>query len=243
MKINHIISLTLIAIVIIGLIIGNIFKNGTEIIQSQNELKTVILPDSSILILGKNSEVRFNRKFKKQQIRIQGKAHIQVADQSIGSLMIDQSLVKIRLKGKEFYFNDDNKNEIIDIVSIDGSARIDLKKMSGQSLFTLEQGDELRFNTDTKLIQTLPTRNQNYLTWKTQQVTFKNQTIAEVITELNNRFGMSIKVNHPDINHCLVNGTFPTEDLSILLQSIANSSNLELNHTSASFILLGKGCH
>ena len=53
MRTNHIISLTFIFIVIIGLIIGYNFKNGTEVIQSQDELKTVILPDSSIVILDK----------------------------------------------------------------------------------------------------------------------------------------------------------------------------------------------
>lgn len=240
MKINHIISLTLILIVVIGLIIGHNFKNGMETIQSKNELKTVILPDSSIIILDKNSQIKFKRKFKNSQIRIQGKAHIQVADKSVGALVIDQSLVKIRLNGQEFYFNDDDK--IIDIVSIKGSARIDIKNTSGQSLFTLEEGDELRFNTDNKLIQMLPIRNKNYLEWKTKKVTFKNNTIAEVIAELENLFNISIKVNHPDINNCLVNGTFPSEELDILLQSIANSVNIQLNHTSESFILLGKGC-
>jgi transmembrane sensor len=242
MKANHIISLTLILIVVLGLIIGKKFKDGTEIIESQDELKTVILPDSSIVTLDKNSQIKFKRKFKKSKITIQGKAHIQVDDQSVGKLMIDQPLVKIPLNGQEFYFNDDNKNKIIDIVSIQGSARIDIKNTSGQSLFTLDEGDELRFNTDSKLIQTLPTHNSNYLEWKTKQMTFKNNTIAEVITQLENLFNISIKVNHPNINNCLVNGTFSSKEVEIMLQSIANNSNIELNHTSESFVLLGKGC-
>ena len=241
MKQHHIFTLSAIIIVIFLLIWSFFFRNGSEKMKANQEITMSYLPDSSLAVLNKNAEIKFRRKFKKRRIKANGQVYLELADNRSTYELEDDEL-SIKLDGSRFYIFNDKKRDTYTLITIKGTARVDVKKASGQSRITIDEGYRMEYNASSNVLQSYEIEDNNYLAWKTGQVIFKNNDVSEVISTLNDLYQVSLKVNEPNLNNCLISGTFPSDSVEAVLNGIAKDYEIEYQKTEQSYILIGQGC-
>lgn len=242
MKNHHILTLLGIATLIIFLTWSFFFRNGTERRKAKEAVTSVYLPDSSLVILNKNAEISFRRKFKTRHINIKGQAYLELYEGGSETYFLESEELSISLSGTHFYVFNHPQKKIFHLIPIQGTARVDVKKASGQSRLTAEEGYKMEYNAELNVLQAFPVKDNNFLAWKTGEVVFKNSTVSDVIATLEDLYSVSIKVNHPNLNNCLISGKYPNDNIETILNKITTQYNLKYQKTSQSYVLIGDGC-
>ncbi len=242
---NKVLMSTIIGIVaiIVLLIWGRYYKNSYKIISANKVITTIYLPDSSLLVMNKDAKIKYRRPFKERRLHVlEGDVYLEVAYHEEKAFKLEDKHLKIKLKGDQYCIKRDKKTGNDELTAMDGSARTEIKKASGQSLLTVKEGYCMTYNVATKLLQATETTDNNYLSWKTGEISYVNQPLAKVIPALEELFDASIKVSDHNLNYCIVSDTFTFNSIGSLLEKMNNKIDFELERKKESFVLVGKGC-
>lgn len=242
---NKVLMGTVIGIIaiIVLLILGRNYKNSYKTVAAKDQIKTIYLPDSSLLVMNKGAKIKYSRPFKERRLHVlEGEVYLEVAYHDDISFKLEDKYLSIKLNGDIYCIKRGKKTGDYELIAVDGSARTEIKKASGQSMLTVREGFCMTYNVATKLLQTTETVDNNYLAWKTGQISYVNQPLAMVIPSLEQLFDASIKVSDNNLNYCAVSDTFAFDSLIGVLEKMNNKIDFEVEKKSKSVILVGKGC-
>jgi ferric-dicitrate binding protein FerR (iron transport regulator) len=240
-KTHHIIAIAIMASVVIGLVVGSFMKNRTITVLAEDKKVMAYLPDSTLVNLAPNAKLKYRRKFKKRTLKIVNQAYIEMGQVTDEPIFIENEHLKIILEGSQFYIDFDKEQEEYLVIAITGEATVEVRNASGQSIATVEEGDEMRFNAAGNILQVTKNTDPNFMAWQTETITFDNHSIEAVIESLSHHFDKQLKVNHPDLKYCTISGEYPTQ-IDSIVTGICNQLNIKFEKTDRSYILMGKGC-
>lgn len=240
-KTHHIIAISIIASVIGGLVVGSFMKNRTMTVKAKDEKVVVYLPDSTLVNLAPDANLKYRRKFKKRKIRLENQAYIEMGKLRDEPIFIENKHLNVTLEGNQFYIDFDEEREEYLVAALAGEATVEVKNASGQSIATVEAGDEMRFNANGNILQVVKSTDPNFMAWQTETITFDNHSIENVIESLSHYFDKKLKINHPNLRYCTISGEFPIQ-MDSIVSGIAKQLNIKFETTDRSYILMGKGC-
>ncbi len=199
------------------------------------EIKEVQLPDGSQVTLNANSALSFSEDWNAQaarQVWLKGEAFFEVEKR----ILDDENNARAYQKFKVFTdnlvvevlgtkFNVNNRHENTEVVLNSGSVKLQLNEQA----LLMQPGDYIAFSSQQKSITKKVINPEDYIAWKNGQLYFDGATVAEVKQTLADNYGVEIIFeDEKKTEGVALRGMFPTNDLTILLQALANTTQTEI---------------
>lgn len=185
-----------------------------------NEVKEIVLPDSSHVWLNENSTLLVAKAFTKKQRKVilKGEAYFEIKRDETKPFIIRTGNTFTEILGTSFNIKMDTLSGNVSVIVHSGKvAFYSSISKSGKSI--LNPTDEgIFYSSNSKIIRS-SNLNVNYLAWKTGILTFNDTPLNEVCFELSKHYKKSIKTAAPILNKSLT-GTFKNEKLQDILKTI-----------------------
>jgi transmembrane sensor len=200
------------------------------------------LPDSTIITLSKNSNLKYCKKEsgQKQIIKLQGEARIDIAPKESGNILIDAGDVFIQDIGTVFTVTAYPNDKFVKVTVNEGKVNFYSKYNNGILLAKNETGI---YNKSTKQFekiiqqQELQPGKTDTLDTQTSLIEYKNKNLSEVIHDINEKYKTNIYINDYSLGNQKITATFNGESLDVVLEVISVAMNIKVAKTKKGYLL------
>jgi ferric-dicitrate binding protein FerR (iron transport regulator) len=186
------------------------------------EIQSIQLSDGTQVVLNAASSLVVPEVFSGdlRQVILMGEAYFDVAREEKRSFKIEASELEVKVLGTRFTL----KN-----YTNDGFARVHLEegklmvsnKMKKDDSFILIPGDEVFLNKSTRDITR--NRDENESAWKNKRLVFHNNTLQEIASTLERKYGTKILILDEEMNDLRFTGDFSNKSLREVLNLLSVS--------------------
>ncbi len=188
------------------------------------ETKTVVLPDSSVVTLNANSSVKFPAQWKERKVWLQGEAFFEVkeliASDKAGKVKfrVHTDDVTVEVLGTEF--NVQQRRGKTAVVLNEGKVKLTANTQAGTGIEMLP-GDYAAFSGEQQAFERKQVQAEDYLAWKQNRLIFKNASLEEIATLLEDNYNLKMRFNNPEAANLRYTGTTPADNLGELFTKLS----------------------
>jgi transmembrane sensor len=238
-------SFLLIAITAWWWIQGHTPPDWQVLTAGANEVKTIRLPDQSIVTLYKGATLRLAKPFEQDQerlVKLEGEAFFDVQRDPHKPFRIETSDGRIEVLGTSF--NVRSKSQRTEVEVSTGKVAIYNRASNAKTeLLAGESGLVDAQQQPRKLTQKHPVQELPSNLWRTGSLSLRNSSFDEVRLALERYAGLDLRFSQPNIAQCFVSGTIHLEKPLVFIENAALASGLEFERIDDKTILLkGEGC-
>lgn len=192
------------------------YANSSVTVSTQmTEIKNITLSDGSLVTLNENSRLSYPRYFfSKRNIELEGEAFFDVKHEVERPFKVQTKQFLVNVLGTSFLVKSFENTMIVNVKS--GKVAVKNKLSKDQLILLGGEGAQLVSGTLQK--QTL--RNENYLAWKTKELSFTDIPLEEVFSTLENYYHVRIITDGTDPVNCKVTTKFKNETLEEVLKEL-----------------------
>ncbi|WP_298549165.1 FecR family protein [uncultured Aquimarina sp.] len=195
------------------------------------------LPDSSTIVVRKNSNVNFTAT--KQGYRradITGTVFFNIKNNDSKPFIMFGKYSKIQVTGNSFAIHSDTKGDLMTL--IDGTAKV--VHNSTKEVRTLIPGES--FSVDQNGFSLLE-KSPNRFAWKTKKLYYQDALVDEIIHDLGENYDAKIWLKNANILNCKYSGAFENANIPQILKKLTTALKLQLTKEEDIFVITGKGCN
>lgn len=233
---------TVLLICAVGLMI--VLNKNPQIItvKSAKATKQIILPDSSILTLNRNTTVRYSSKFDNSRNLWldEGEAFFEVVKNLDRPFVVHTDETMTRVTGTSF--NVRKTSDRTEVAVLSGQVIFSPSATKSSSL-TLTKGMMGEYNSNAKELNQEPTFDSNHLAWKTHRLEFSDARLQSVVETLEHYFQIRIETRDSSVLSCRFRGIFEEANLNEIVQVMDYSLNVKLTLEGSVYNLSGSGCN
>jgi len=213
------------AVLIIALGLFFIFKDNGESemerkmvkIESLNELRTVSLPDGSMVTLNVASIIEYPENFveNERRVRFKGEAYFEVAPDKDKPFIIETEKSETRVVGTAFNLKALSETESESIVVTEGIVEFSGKTEKTKEPVRLVKGEiavltsELKKEKNTDL---------NFMVWKTGVLEFRDLPLKKALKEISSNYKVDIRTKDSVLGGYLLSVRLDNQKLSVVLE-------------------------
>lgn len=202
----------------------------------QNQVKTIVLQDSSKITLNENSVLEFPEQFSDtaRYVRLQGEAYFKISRDAARPFKVYTDGLVTEVLGTEFNINTQHQSSSVALVS--GSIKVNglgISKVLGE-----HQKIAFDYLAHTSEIKTFDPQLE--LFWMHQQLVFDNKPLGEIVRILENQFKTPIHINDQSLSNLAITGTFKGKGLSTILVSLSKAADFEFKGLKEKDVLIYK---
>lgn len=238
------IAASIILIAALGLILNYVFNNTAPapvMLSAKTKVLEQKLPDGSTVTLNKNTEIAYvvNKK-NVRQVKLKGEAYFEVVHNEKVPFEITIDDVVIKDIGTAFNVKALPGSNVIEVWVESGEVQFYSESSKG---LTLVKGEKALYDKTTKqFTKSIPSPVENTISYKSRIFQFRENTLREVLAQVNEVYGTSIRLSDERIGNCRVTTLFNNEDLETLLSIIAETLDLEIERKGDVIVLKGQPC-
>lgn len=200
-----------------------VYPNKSFVCELNEAGKTITLADGSTITLNSNSKLIYPRKFDKDERRVEliGEAFFDIVKNPNKAFIIKAKEAEIKVLGTSFNINaaDDKVEVLVKTGKVQFSSIIAPEKK-----LILTPGDFAIFKESS--LEKAISLDDNYMSWKTRQMIFRNTKLHEVARVLNRTYQIQIIFQEAEIENLALNSTFDHEPLDNILNYMCSPFNL-----------------
>ncbi|MGV2871364.1 FecR family protein [Colwellia sp. E150_009] len=219
------------------------------------ESNTINLPDHSKVVLNTNSFVQVRYTPTARIIDLQrGEIHIDVAHDTSRPLSVLARGKVIQAVGTAF--NVEVRNELVELIVTDGKVLVavrkndiasmnidDIAKRLPQNSMAVSKGEQIDLDLTgsavEKVIKVDPVEVAAKLSWRTGNLIFRGESLAEAMAEISRYTNMKFELSDDEaLKNVQVAGMFKTGDVTGLLEVLSNNFNIRYERVSNDKIIL-----
>jgi len=205
------------------------------------QVKEIILPDSSIVILNGNSSIWYDAAFQQlpqREVHLLGNAYFKVK-RTVNNhpFIVYANQVTIHVTGTEF--NVDARSEATDVVLTKGNISISLadKYRSAQPT-SLVAGEEFRIDTLNHTFITQKTNTELYTTaWEKGEWHFESTTLEQIATLIQQFYGTTVTFKNNNSAKLTITAVLSVHSLPTLIHVIEKTLNITIIETDNELII------
>jgi len=208
---------------------------------SEEQTLDFLLPDSSRVVLNKNSHLTYQNLEGKRIVTLEGEAWFDVKHLDSIPFEIESGEAKTVVLGTAFNVRAYPQEDIIE-VSVERGKVAFYEKENIQNQKFLEAGTEGVFDKKEKTeIKKDKRENANAVAWRTMTLDFENVKMSKVVKTLEKYFEVKIEMDS-SIQSCRFKGTYKNYELENLLKIIEATLDLQYNVNEEKVTITGEGC-
>ncbi|MGZ2369904.1 FecR family protein [Ancylomarina sp. YFZ004] len=201
----------------------HLYPNKTYVCEINEANKSITLDDGSVITLNSNSKLIYPRTFSENERRVEliGEAFFDIAKNPNKAFIINAKDAEVKVLGTSFNINAaTNKVEVL--VKTGKVQFSSINKPSNKLILTPGDFASLQESILEKTI----TRDDNYLSWKTRQMIFRDTKLQEVAKVLNRTYQVQIHFQEEELNDLPLTTTFDHDPLEDILNYMCIPFNL-----------------
>jgi ferric-dicitrate binding protein FerR (iron transport regulator) len=231
--------LLLISVTTVYLIKNDVFSNNIIVSTNADQKNILItLPDGSNINLNRNSTLTYAKDFGKTQrhIAFTGEAFFEITADELNPFTIDAGKATIKVVGTSFNVIAYSKTNDVEVFVKTG--KVILSGLNNDVSIELDQGFVGKIDSD-KTEKTM-NENPNYLSWQTDFLTYNNETLDIVFSDLKRVHDMNITLDDKSILENRWTSQIDNQSKETIIQLICISFNLNYTHDGNNYHLVKK---
>ena len=218
---------------------------STKVYQTAyGEVKTLVLPDNSVVHLNANSELSYSSSLATDPVRevwLTGEAYFEVTHQTTATsddpvkLIVHTAQVDIEVVGTAFNVKD--RRGITQVVLDEGKVR--LKKRQGEEmLLAMKPGESVQVNQQQSYSVERRATSSLVSSWKENEMYFDDQTLEEIRQVLTDNYGIQMHFASVKLSRLRFTGSTPADDLSVLFTTLEKSFSLKITREDDEYMVM-----
>lgn len=212
-----------------------------EITSASQILKTVTLPDGTLVSLNSDTRLSYPQTFsgKTREVSFEGEAFFEVKPDKNKPFIIHAGQAQIKVLGTSFNVSAYPQTEQVEVVVETGRVQVSeqMTKTAKTNELILTPGDKGTLVYSSHTLHKTTNQNPNYLAWKTRILTFKATSLAEVIGELEKVYKVNIRLADQELGGLMLTAQFNDYSLDFILKVIENTFLIEVKNENGQYIL------
>ena len=199
------------------------------------------LPDGSTVDLNAHSKIQFNQdKDGNRLVRLSGEAYFNVSPDPDRPFIIRTGSAVVRVTGTSFSVRALPDNRRVEVYVESGNVQF---YQSGDTDNKIDLGSGNMGVLEDNIIKMEVNRDENYLSWKTRKLAFRQSNLGEVAMVLNRTYKKEILFENDELEKCLFTGTFDGQPVDSVVRVIQLAFNLDVDRNRNSYVFSGEGCN
>jgi ferric-dicitrate binding protein FerR (iron transport regulator) len=218
------------AAVLLGVIITSaILYYGEEIKYSTayGEMKTIILPDRSVVRLNAHSSLRYRHRWlgaDSREIWFDGEGYFSIVHKiNNQQFLVHTTDLNVQVLGTAFNVN--TRRVRTQVVLSNGVVKLELNKAKHTTI-TMKPGDMITYSATTDELSRQQVNPEDYNSWLNNILIFNNTPITEVIASLEDNLGININIANAGLGKETFTGSIPMDNASIFFKTLSRSYNV-----------------
>ena len=201
----------------------HLYPNKTFVCEINEANKSITLDDGSVITLNSNSKLIYPRKFKANERRVEliGEAFFDIEKNPNKAFIINAKDAEVKVLGTSFNINAATNK--VEVLVKTGKVQFSSINKPGDKLI-LNPGDFASLE-ESKLEKAV-SLDDNYLSWKTRQMIFRDTKLHEVAKVLNRTYQVQIRFQEAELKDLPLTSTFDHEPLDDILNYMCAPFNL-----------------
>ena len=207
------------------------------------QVRTLDLPDGSIVTLNANSEVRVPGNWTSRAARevwLKGEGFFQVvkrAGQSQNRFLVHTGEASVEVLGTAF--NVRSRHQQADVLLQSGSVRLQLMAADTIRSLLMRPGDGVHFRPSTGQIDHRLISPERIGSWTKGVLLLDQMTLKELGQMIEDTYGRRVVIRSPELAHRMLSGSLPTSNEQALLAGIAITLNVPVQQENG-LVIFGK---
>ncbi|WP_455593248.1 FecR family protein [Bacteroides sp.] len=175
----------------------------------------VMLPDSSVVWLNSNANLRYPREFKgdSRNVTLLGEALFEVKKNPQKPFIVNMDGMNIKVLGTIFNVLADSDSDVIETTLLEGSvALFNNKSQTGKAIQILSPNQQALFYKTTGQVKVQHVQASSYASWVSGQFYFQRNTLQEIVTTLGRAYNVKIHLNSEVLKNKLLTGQFTNKE-------------------------------
>lgn len=206
--------------------------------QAQAQPGTVKLADSSTVALNRSSNLTFHLQAHSREATLVGEAYFQVAKNQAQPFVVMAQGTQVRVTGTAFNIKAYTPDSV-SVVVTEGRVIFSV----GANSLELSAGDRAVYARQSQQLHKYLNTDNNIAAYANRVFNFDQTPLSEVVQKLNEVYQANISLASPALQSCLLTVDFDNQELSTVLQIIADTLGLTIEQQPAAVVLRGPGCN
>lgn len=179
----------------------------------------VTLPDQSKVWMNSNSTLEYKKGEKNtREVKLSGEAFFKVFKDKSQPFIVTMNNLQVEVLGTSFNAKARLGADIIETSLLEGSIKLRSPDLSQD--YYLKPNEKAVYSQSTKQIQIMKTDNELETAWKDNKLKFSSERFIDVMSMLEDWYGVKIICKCPKIENDLMSGTFKDEKLETTLEAL-----------------------
>ncbi|MBI5218002.1 MAG: FecR family protein [Bacteroidia bacterium] len=241
-KIAAVILLLAVVAIVIKLTVTKDNTAKTKLTSSLESKAEYQLPDSSRVWLNKNTTLTYSSDFDDRVVNLDGEAYFEVKKSNGKPFTIYCGKIKTVVLGTSFTIKSDAQFKNIEVIVLTGKVALSDKSGNEKHKAILTPGEKGAYNSNNNTISISKNEDLNFLSWKTNVLTFRNTPMDQVLSALIKYYGKQIVVENNSIDNCTLTSTFDNQGLNDVLEELQILLNIEFKIENNKVVISKGGC-
>lgn len=227
------IAASLSGLIIIGSIAFLWVQGGEVVVVAKNAShKTIILPDSSVIVLNSASSIHYNYRlwFLKRSIELEGEAFFDVRKNGM-PFTVHTSVADTKVLGTSFNIKQRNKH--FSVACTTGKVSVSMPGNKNQIAVTLEKGNKCSLKNDQLIKTNFDVANSSETVWMKRELFFERTPLQEVFDEIS--WFYDVTITYSGTTEATFSGRFENSSAEDVLKIVCLSSGLRYSKENAAF--------
>jgi transmembrane sensor len=215
----------------------------TMVQTGNTDKKEVILPDGTAVWLNRNSELLYPEQFDEptRTIYLKGEAFFEVVPNKDKPFIIYSGSTKTTVLGTSFNLRAYGKEDEVKLTVVTGKVAFTLNDEKEGVIVT--PGNMAVMANENKVFSSGVNTDLNFLSWKTNQLTFNENRLEDLIIQLERHFDVRIYIENDATRLCTFTGDFNNTKLENALKIITKATGTSFAFNDGQYSIQGKGCN
>lgn len=198
---------------------------------------TVTLPDQSKVWMNSNSKLIYkDGKNNSREVKLTGEAFFKVFKDKSRPFIVTANSIQVEVLGTSFNVKARQESDLIETSLVEGSIKLSGAELSED--YYLKPNEKAIYSNSLKSIKIESTDNEVETAWKDNKLQFKSERLADVISRLEEWYGVKIISKCPKIENDLMSGAFKGESLETILKTFSIQYNIQYKHQGDTLVIL-----
>ncbi len=208
-------------------------RNNYTAVETYQTIDQIELTDGSYIDINRNSVLKYPKTFNKNErtVNLNGEAFFNVAKDKEHPFIIRTNNIKIKVLGTSFNVKDYPNISISEVIVKTGLVEVSTLSDTTNKVL-LKIGEKATYNSTSKQLIKTQNNNRNFISWKTQEITFRKDKLINAITLLEEVYNVEIDHTESIDPTAEITATFEKNTIEFILNTINKSHNLNLDYTT-----------
>jgi transmembrane sensor len=218
----------------------NLYNSAEIFAASTDEPISVELKDGSSVLLGRNSEIKYPRKFASQNrtVKLKGEAFFDIQHNPDKPFVVETADLTVTVLGTSFFVSA-VPGQLPSVLVETGKVRC---YYAPEDLtIELQAGETAVFGQQQTEVKQADSKDRNEFAWKTYNLRFENEPMEEIVRLINKAYGSNILLQGP-IGNCRLTVNFNSLNVDGVLNVLQSLMDIQYTKSKGKITLTGEGC-